>query len=113
MDKTVLYCSFIKYLRIYIDEHLNWKKHIRTLSNKLKRANGALSKLRYYLPVHVLISVYYAIFNSHQMWGQKHNHITNRMFILQRSAIRIMHNAPKHTHTYPLYSSLKILKYLT
>ena len=106
--------SFIKYLGIFLDENLNWKKHTSILSSKLRRADGALAKLRHFLPLNTLISVY-AIFNSHlnygsQIWGQNQNYVTNRIFTLQKSAIRIISNVPRRTHTTPLFQNLSILK---
>ena len=50
--------QFIKYLGIYLHENLNWKKHISVLSSKLRRANGALSKLRHFTTPEILRSVY-------------------------------------------------------
>ena len=105
----------IKYLGIFLDENMNWKKHISTLSSKLRRANGALAKLRHFVPTKTLTSVYYAIFNSHlnyasQIWGQHQNSTTNRIFTLQKSAIRIISNVPRRTHSTPLFHSLGILK---
>ena len=93
--KKLYSSSYIKYLGIFLDENLNWKKHVSVLSSKLRRANGALAKLRHFVPHKTLTSVYHAIFNSHlnygnQIWGQKQNSVTNRIFILQKSAIRIM-----------------------
>ena len=87
--------NYIKYLGIFLDENLNWKKHVSILSSKLRRANGALAKLRHFVPPKTLISVYHAIFNSNlnygnKIWGQNQNSVTNRIFILQKSAIRIM-----------------------
>ena len=40
-----------KYLGIRIDQHLDWKSFISETSIKLRRANGALSKLRHYIPL--------------------------------------------------------------
>ena len=108
--------SYIKYLGIFLDENLNWKKQVSILSSKLRRANGALAKLRHFVPPKTLISIYYAIFNSHlnygnQIWGQNQNSVTNRIFILQKNAIRIMCKVPRRTHTDPLFYSLGILKF--
>ena len=108
--------SYIKYLGIFLDENLNWKKHISILSSKLRRANGALAKLRHFVIPKTLTSVYYAIFNSHlnygsQVWGQNQNSVTNRILTLQKSAIRIMSNVPRRTHTAPLFHHLSILKF--
>ena len=107
--------SYLKYLGIFLDENLNWKKHVSILSSKLRRANGALGKLRHFVFPKTLTSVYYAIFNSHlnygsQVWGQNQNYVTNRILTLQKSAIRIMSNVPRRTHTAPLFHNLSILK---
>ena len=104
--------SYIKYLGIFLDENLNWKKHVSILSSKLRRANGVLAKLRHFVPPKTLISAYHAILNSHyygnQICCQNQNSITNRIFILQKSAIRIMCKVPHRTHTEPLFYSLGI-----
>ena len=57
--------NHIKYLGIFLDENLNWEKQINVLTSKLRKANGALAKLRHYIPTEILISIYYAIFNCH------------------------------------------------
>ena len=44
--KKIYPSSYIKYFGIFLDENLNWTKHISILSNNLRRANGALVKLR-------------------------------------------------------------------
>ena len=113
--KKLYSSSYIKYLGIFLDENLNWKKHISILSSKLRRANGALAKLRHFVPTKTLTSVYYAIFNSHlsygsQIWGQNQNTVTTRIFTLQKSAIRIMNKVPRRTHSNPLFYSSGILK---
>ena len=104
----------IKYLGVIIDENLNWCQHIKALSIKLRRANGALSKLRHYVPNYILISVYYAIFASHmrygcQVWGQNQTTITRRILLLQKSAIRIISFAPFRSSSKALFEQLKIL----
>ena len=45
-----LVSPYIKYLGIFLDENLNWKKHVSVLSSKLRRANGALAKLHHFVP---------------------------------------------------------------
>jgi len=66
--------SSIKYLGVKINQHLTWGGHISDILVKLRRANGALSKLCHFLPPSVLLNLYHAIFNSHlryacQLWG--------------------------------------------
>ena len=52
----------VQYLGVYIDKFLSWDCYITQLSNKLRRANGILSKLRHFTKKETLLSVYYAIF---------------------------------------------------
>ena len=108
--------SFIKYLGVYVDENLNWSKHIENLSVKLRRANGALSKLRYLIPKSLLISIYHSIFFSHisyacMVWGQRETSITKRVFLLQKQAIRIISNSDWRAHSTPLFFNFNFMKF--
>ena len=47
----------VKYLSMYLDSYLSWEYHIHELSQKLSRANGILSKLRYNSPFEVCLQV--------------------------------------------------------
>ena len=80
--------NFVKYLGVYIDEHLNWRHHIDFVCNKLKRANGALSKLRHYVDKKTLLALYFSLFHSHlsyaaQVWGQRQSVHACRILTLQ------------------------------
>ena len=55
----------VKYLELLIDHTLSWDNHISELSIRLNKANGIHSKLRHFVPLSILIPVYYAIFYSH------------------------------------------------
>ena len=113
--KILIPSKSVKYLGVHLDEHLNWKTHISSIAPKLRRANGALSKLRHYVPSKVLLSVYHAIFGSHiryasQVWGLRDNSVTHRILTLQNTAMRLMtFNGPRTSPT-PLYAELGILK---
>jgi len=59
LDGTFLAPSkSVKYLGVHIDEHLNWKTHVSSVSIKLRRANGALSKIRHFIPTRLLVNIY-------------------------------------------------------
>ena len=49
--------EYIKYLGIYLNETLSGKHHCELLKKKLNRANGMLSKIRYYVPTEQLKSI--------------------------------------------------------
>ena len=49
----------------FIDENLNWEIIINEISTKLINVNAMLSKFRQFVNKDILLSVYYAIFQSH------------------------------------------------
>ena len=105
----------IKYLGIYMDSTLSGKHHCKVLTTKLKRANGMLSKIRHYVPLEELRSIYYAIFSSHmtygcQVWGQGTNGNIKQIETLQNRALRIINFKGPGTDTSSLYAKNKILK---
>ena len=104
----------VRYLGIKIDSNLNWKEHWNHISIKLNRANAILSKLRHYINIQTLRSVYYSLFESHFnyaniVWGQKINS-SHRLFLIQKKAIRIMSFEHRISHTSPLFNKLNIVK---
>ena len=114
--KKIYLSNSVKYLGLYLDQHLNWKSHIHALSSKLSRAIGMLSKIRHYVSFNTLISIYYAIFSSHmtygcQIWGQKGNAIRNKISILQNKALRIILFKPNDESTKPLFHQSNVLKF--
>ena len=54
----------IKYLGVKIDANLTWQHHINDLFVKLNRANALLFKMRKYISLKILRSIYFAIFDS-------------------------------------------------
>ena len=59
------------------------------------RANGILSKIRYYVPIKTCRQVYYAIFYSHLIygccvWGLTSEENLSKIEILQKKCIRII-----------------------
>ena len=75
----------VKYLGIQLDQHLSFSQHIKTLSAKLRNANGAISRIRHIANESVLKSVFNSLFSSHtnyacQTWGQSINLNNSRIF---------------------------------
>ena len=105
----------IKYLGIYPDATLSGNTHCSILINKLIRANGMLTKVRHFVPITELSSIYHAIFSSHmiygsQVWGQTINTHTEKVFKLQNRALRTITFSDFQADPNPIYKSLKILK---
>ena len=110
-----LYTSqYIKYVGILLDSTLSFKFHFKNLKLKLNRANGMLAKARHYMNTENLKILYYAIFNSHliygcQVWGQIKNYHTLKISQLQNKAVRIMNFTYENTDQ--CFHFLNILKF--
>ncbi len=108
--------SNIKYLGIYLDEHLTGSAHMSYLALKLKRANGMLSKIRHYVGAEQLKSIYFSIFSSHmlygsQIWGQVKNRDFRNIQVLQNNAIRLISfEQDFRNHVSHLFLNLNIIK---
>ena len=104
----------VKYLGIRIDNKLNLKAHINDIALKLIRSNAMLYKVRGFVDAGILKSIYYALFESHIhyaciIWGQNVCTI-NRLFILQKKALRLIHFKERNAHSAPLFFKSKIVK---
>ena len=112
--KKLVPSASVKYLGIYIDNHINWHAHESVLSKKLSRALGMLSKIRHFVKHETVIMIYYGIFSSlltygSQIWGQNNN-VRNKLQILQNKALRIINFQPNRSSASPLYKKCNILK---
>ena len=61
-------------------------EYMNTLKQKLNRANGILTKLRYYVTADALKAIYYAFFDSHIIWDM---HVKFGDQRVQNKALRI------------------------
>ena len=59
----------IKYLGIYLDEHLNWKTHIAHVQGKLTKNLGILNQLRNYLNLKMLRQLYSTLIYPYLNYG--------------------------------------------
>ena len=105
----------VKHLGVKNDKNLSLQYHVNDLSTKLKRANGLLFKMRKYVSLKILKSIYFAIFGSYLsccclVWTQNRS-IIQRIVILQRKAVRIINCQPRNSHTSPLFKQNFTLKF--
>ena len=59
----------IKYLSVFIDEHLNWGPQILHINNKVSRNMGIINKLKNYLDIHTLTQLYYTLIFPYLSYG--------------------------------------------
>ena len=63
--KRLYLTESVKYLGVKIDINLSWEYHLNDLSIKLNRAHALLFKMRKYVSLKILRSIYFAIFDSY------------------------------------------------
>jgi hypothetical protein len=110
-NKNIEKVQTFNFLGIHIDEHLKWKSHVANTALKLSRTVGILVKLRHHLPPYILKTIYQSLFVSHisygiLAWG---NH-SDKLFLLQKKAIRLITNSNYLAHTDPLFKISNCLK---
>ena len=99
------------FLGITLDEHLNWNNHIQKICNKISRNIGCLSKLKNYLPLFTLKLLYSSLILPYLqygilLWGFK----CDRIFKLQKKAVRSITRSKYNAHTGPIFKGLELLK---
>ena len=67
--KRIYPSSHVKYLRIFIDSHLNWSFHSDVLASRLSRANGMLLKIRHCLQKYTTINLFWYFLFSNKLWS--------------------------------------------
>ena len=90
---------------------MSWKTHINQISNMISRSIGALNKLKYILPPSIKIMIYNALILPRinyglLVWGYENE----KIFKLQKKAIRLISLAKYNAHTEPLFKTLNLLK---
>ncbi len=99
------------FLGLTIDTHLKWKEHVQSLASKLSQLNGILKRLQNTFPQRILLLIYNSLFISHinyclLLWGTN----CDRIFKLQKKAIRTISFSNYISHTDPLFKALGLLK---
>ncbi|CAH1099726.1 unnamed protein product [Psylliodes chrysocephalus] len=104
----------IKYLGVYIDNHLKWEYH---KNYTIKKLQGILYKFKYlkkHLPVQNLITLYYALVESHLrygivIWGSALRCHLKALETIQKRFLKIIFSRDFRYPSNLLYSEGKIL----
>ena len=111
IDKTEIeHANLFKFLGLTITENMSWKPHISETALRVSRSIGILSKLRQVFPRYIILTLYYSLIMPHLtyhliIWG----HENEKLYKLQKKAIRLVTNTSRHSHTTPLFKSLHLL----
>lgn len=84
-------------LGIHLDEYLTWDVHIDHLARKISSSLYVFRKLRVYKDQGLLKTVYYSLIETYLsyaiiVWGNSSKKNTDRLFVLQKRAVRMIAN---------------------
>ena len=99
------------FLGIMLDECMTWNPHINKIAGKISRVNGALSRLKRFVPCNILKMIYNALIQPHLnygvlLWGKN----VARIKKLQKWSVRSITLSKYNAHTDPLFIKLKLLQ---
>ena len=113
-DNIITEQTETKFLGIIVDNQLNWKAHIKHITNKVSKSVAILRLLRYIFPKNILKTLYqsltYPYFNyCNLIWGTACPTNLKPLVLLQKKCIRIICGADYLDHTDPLFEITKVL----
>ena len=94
-DMPIERVTEFKLLGVLIDSTLTWSPRCNYIANKLSRICGVVSRLKHYVPKHILTIIYNSLFLSHisygiTSWGFN---MCTRISKLQNNVIRFLTNS--------------------
>ena len=94
----------IKFLGLHIDPNFSFKTHVLNICKKVSSALYFMRTAKNFLNSRALTSLYYSLIHCHiiyaiQIWSICSQDLINKLFTLQKKAIRIIHNLFFNAHT--------------
>ena len=106
--------NVVKFLGIFIDENISLKHHIDHVCNKISKSIGVISRSSFVLSMRTKLSLYYTLIYPYisycnLVWSSTYATSLNRIWLLQKRAVRVITNSPYRSHSAPLFEKLKVL----
>ena len=88
--------------------------HINYIALKISRNIGIISRLRHFVPLKTLLSIYNSLISPYISygliaWGQASKSYLEKILILQKRAVRLIYFLPFRTHAIPYFAQSNIL----
>lgn len=104
----------IKFLGLYIDENLDWSRHVNHVNSTIALGLYSLKQVKNMLPTRTLIQLYNSLIHPHIsygsiVWGNAQNKIVKKTNTLHKCIIRTVCSAGYNSHTEPLLKKYNIL----
>ena len=93
---------------------MQWNTHIEYVNKKVSKCVGILNKLKYYVPLSALVTLYNSLILPYlsycvPVWGNCNQSKMNSLIKLQKKSVRICTGSQYLDHTAPLFKKLNIL----
>lgn len=95
-NKKIQQVKWTKFLGIRIDEHMTWKAHnISYITNKVSKLSGIIAKLRHYLDINTLRSIYFTMICPYFtycniVWGSNYSTRLKNLYKIQKKILRLI-----------------------
>ena len=104
-----------KYLRVWIDEGLNWKAHIAKLRSTLSKTVGVLFKIRNYVSMYCLEILHYSLIqpkliNGMLTWEETTKENLSHLSTIQNKNLRSIIFSSRRSNLTKLYKKCEILQ---
>lgn len=102
------------YLGLRVDRKYTWNPHAKRLNRKLSQIAGIFRRIRSVLPRQLLNQIYYALFQSHilygiSIWGTITKTTMANLQVSQNKAIRNLFNEDRRTRIKTLHTNHSLL----
>ena len=109
--KPITLVKEFNFLGIMLDESMTWNAHINKIACKLSCAIATFRRLKRFLPLFILKTLYSSLFLPYLnygilLWGSNFK----RVLKLQKLAVRTITNARYNAHTEPIFKQHRLLK---
>lgn len=115
-NETVQQAQSCKFLGVIVDEHLNWKTHIKSVCMKLSKVCGIIHRVRDQLTKKSLLNLYFTLCYPHiiycvSVWGCTWPSFIKDVTIAHKRLIRIMSSKGRYYHAAELYRDWNLLDF--
>lgn len=112
---AIKYQEMTKYLGIFMDDKLTWKRHILEVNKKITKYIGIFGKVRHLVPKDCLIALYYAFTYSRinygiEIYANTTAKIIKPLQITQNRILRKLQSKPFLSKVNDLYTEFSVLK---
>ena len=113
-DTSISCVNFEKILGVTLDNLISWDKHIDNLCITLSQRIGLLRRLHKFIPSHLRKILYYGLIQSAidfccVVWGNTTMKNIDRVYKMQKRALRVLLNADFDTPSNTLFENADVL----